>query len=47
MHITYNNKGEQILRLNSNATNMIVLECLECNTRMFIENGIYGYRSNR
>ena len=47
MHVTYNNKGEQIIRLNSNAINMVVFECLECNTRMFIENGVDGYRCNK
>ena len=44
MITTYNQKGEPIIRLNKDATDMVVFECLECGTKIFIENGIDGCR---
>jgi hypothetical protein len=43
MITTYNDKHEPIIRLNKNATDFIVFECLDCKAKMFIENGIDGY----
>ena len=40
MIVTYNENMEPIIKLNKNATDILVFECLECGRKMFIENGI-------
>ncbi|GFN35367.1 hypothetical protein [Tepidimicrobium xylanilyticum] len=40
MIVTYNKNGKPTFKLNKNATDILVFECLECGGEMFIENGI-------
>lgn len=42
MIVTHNKRGEPIIRLNKGATDMVAYECLECGSKMFIENGVDG-----
>jgi hypothetical protein len=44
MYTTHNKKGEPIIKLNKSETHMIVFECLDCSAKMFIQNGIDGYK---
>lgn len=43
MITTYNKKNEPIIRLNAGATDFVVYVCLDCQSKMFIENGVDGY----
>lgn len=47
MYITYNKYGYQIIRLNKDAINFVELECLDCNNKMYIENGVDGYKCDK
>jgi len=38
--VTYTENMEPIIKLNKNATDILVFECLECGREMYIENGI-------
>ena len=44
MIVTYNENMEPIIKLNKNATDILVFECLECGGEMYIENGLDGLR---
>ena len=44
MIVTYNKNGKPTFKLNKNATDILVFECLECGGELFIENGIDGLR---
>jgi ribosomal protein L37AE/L43A len=47
MYITYNKYGYQIIKLNKDATQFVVYECLDCQNKIFIENGVDGYKCNK
>lgn len=47
MFTTYNKLGYSVIRLNKDAINFVVYECLECQNKMFIENGVDGYKCNK
>ena len=43
MITAYSKKGYPIVRLNKNAIDMVVYECLEYGAKMFIEDRVDGY----